>query len=379
LLAACDLASDEALARMAADGGLDWERLALLADEHGMGPIAGARLGEVAPGAMPEPLAARFRVAEREAGATMSAQAATAARLSRLLGQAGIRSIFLKGVPLAHLLYAPHPEWRRASDIDLLVARDDFLEADRLLRAAGYERTWPAGDLPRGGVDMFLHLANVFTYVARGTGLLVELHHRISLNPHWLPSSFEALHAGSVEVDTASGPVRGLDGPLAVSYLVWHALGHDGYRLKWFCDIARALRRAQAKSCAGYLAGEVEQTSVLPLRIADEVISALLSGVGDADAAPIGADAARVLADMERPAGLGRRRSLAALSAEFTNLRFLLRLSPNGPARRYQLLRTLCDPRDVAALRLPRRFTPLYAALGPALALRRLLTRGGDR
>jgi hypothetical protein len=377
LLAAADLAPDEefaSLAAQAARGGFDWPRFGALAFCHDMGPVAIARLAEVCPDAVPAAVAQPLRDSLRESSAAMLAQATEAARLLRRLASHGIRSIVLKGVALAHLLYAPHPERRRSCDIDVLIDRTELMQADRILRESGYERTWPEGDLPRLGIDMLLHLANVFTYVAPATGQSIELHHRISLNPHWLPASFDTLFDRSIEIDTAVGPVRGLDGPLHVSYLAWHALGHAGFRLKWFCDIVRALRRGGAANCIEYLGAEPCQTTPRPLQVVDRVIAALgqgpwpLEGFGPREAA-------RIMADLEEAAPMQTRRSLATLREDLAHLRFQLELSAGGQAKSYFLLRTVSDPRDVFALGLSRRFTPLYGALGPFIAVSRLIRR----
>ena len=245
LLAACNLASDRVLAdraREAARGGIDWDRFGHLADHHGMGGLAGARLARTAPGLVPDALAGALRRVLRQQAVLQLAQTAESASLTARLGGAGIRTIVLKGMALAHTLYTPDPEWRSSLDIDILIDQADLLEADRVLRDAGYSRGWPTGDLPVAGLGMFLNLANVFEYVSPINGITVELHFRPTLNPHCLPVDFAALYAASSPIETACGTFRGLDGPLHIAYLCWHAIGHAGYRLKWFGDIARALQ-----------------------------------------------------------------------------------------------------------------------------------------
>jgi len=381
LLAACDLATDDALLRTAEAEAprLDWARFANLAAAHAMSAVAGDRLMALAPGLAPADIAQDLRRALRDNTVAMLAQTVETASLCALLYDRGIRSIVLKGVALAHLLYPGHPEWRRSSDIDVLVDRADFLHADSTLLKAGYRRVWPEGELPQRGLDMLLHLANVFTYLSPATGLPIELHHRISLNPGWMPASFNTLHDRTTPVETDQGPVRCLDGAAHVSYLAWHALGHAGYRLKWFCDILRALRRAEVPTCMQLLDGDPIQTSDRPLVIVDRVIGAIAAAVGERSQLPVGTygveAAKRICDDMEAPAGIPQSRSLAALSAELANLRFLLEISPPGAARRYALLRTVSDPRDAYSLGLTSRFAPLYAAAGPLLALARWAAR----
>ena len=162
-------------------------------------------------------------------------------RLVDILAMAGIRSLVLKGVAVAHMLYQPHTSWRFSSDIDILVAPQTFREADHLLLTHGYRREWPAGDLPKRGHDMLFYLDAAITYVHAECGLIVELHHRLTANPFWLRASFDEALTESKEIKLPGGAIRTLDGALLIGYLAWHAVAHLEYRLKWFSDLARAL------------------------------------------------------------------------------------------------------------------------------------------
>lgn len=384
LVAACDLAGDEELLRRLAaarQSSFDWDRFAFLARGNAMAGLVAARLDRVAPDVAPERVAALLR-AELQANAVVQlAQTAAAARLSHSLAAAGVRSIVLKGMALSHMLYPADPHWRSSGDIDILIDQADLAAAGRVMAGEGYRRLWPETGMPPMGQDMFLLLANVFDYASPVSGQLVELHHRITLNPAWMPGGFDELHAASAEIGTARGAIRGLDGPHLVSYLCWHAFAHFGFRLKWFCDIVRALRRAGAGSCAA-LCPAGEGFAQGPLALADALIGAILPAIEGkrAMAAPDAwrGDANRILADMERPANLPTARSLALLPGELAFRLFLMRLSPGWRGKGYELLRATSDPRDVAVLGLGKRYAALYALAGPFLAIRRfLLARGG--
>ncbi|MEP7222667.1 MAG: nucleotidyltransferase family protein [Novosphingobium sp.] len=379
LLAACDLDSDAALAdrvASASKNGLYWQRFERLAFGNEMAGLVGARLAQVAPDALPADMAERMRLALQQQSMMQIAQTAGAAALTRQFAEAGVRSIVLKGMAAAHMLYPADPAWRISCDIDLLIDHADLITSDRLLRAAGYERTWPE-QLPAVGADTFDLLANVFTYLSPNTGVVIELHHRITLNPHWLPVSFVDLHAASLEIATRFGTIRGLDGPLLVQYLSLHALAHHGYRLKWFCDIARALRRASAESCGQYVGNHAPPLATYPGELVDNVLAAIgyaLDQPSDGQRTMQGA-AQRILADMENPVDLPSSRSLSGLWGELRFLRFLMRLSPGLRGKGVQFLLSASDPRDVDVLRLDARFAPVYAVLGPALALWRGIRR----
>ena len=381
LLAACDLADDGALAAKidaAVRSNFDWDRFADLACQHAMAGLVADRMGRLAQHAVPLAIA-RSLGGYLQTGAVLQlSQTATSVGLTRALEQAGVRSIVLKGMALAHMLYPGTPHWRVSTDIDLLIASEDLAAADRVLREAGFDRRWPSADPPERGRDMFLLLANVYDYVHPRSGELIELHHRITLNPHWTAAGFDELYRTSAVIATAQGPIRGLDGAQLVSYLCWHAFAHAGFRVKWFCDIVRALRRTGARTGAELCPAEAGFPQ-RHIELADVLVAAILAqGLDEHAAGPVPAAAARwrhqvqrIIADMEAPHDLPTTRSLALLPGEVAFRLFLARLSPGAKGKAYELLRATSDPRDVSLLRLGARFAPLYVLVGPVLAIRR--------
>jgi hypothetical protein len=339
-----------------------------------------ARLMSVAPKALPGSTADLLRALLRRDTVLQLAQTAESVRLTRCLGAGGVRSIILKGAAIAHLLYAPTPEWRTSSDIDILVPGEDLLLADRLLIEAGYVRTSPAGDLPKAGFDMLLLLANTFAYRHARTDLFVELHHRIALNPYWLPFTFDEFYGQSKVIGTADGTMRGLDGPLLLAYLCWHALGHIGYRVKWFGDVARTLRRIASDNRGDVAARARYPGSARPIDLACAVVEALYQLAGTPSymsAVDIAwrSEVARILGALERPVEMPTTRSLRRLTDEWSNVRFQMRLSSDVRCKAYQVLRSASDPRDIATLGLGKEWVIAYALAGPPLAAWRLLTR----
>lgn len=374
LLGACVLGDDTAVAE-ALHAPIDWGRFARLAAYNDVQGMAGQRL-QSAGAAVPAAVSEQLRDAVRQDAVMHLSQTATSVRLVALLGEAGVPALVLKGAALAQQLYGDHPEWRRSSDIDILIDAGDLDVANRALLADGFHRIWPAHEPPLRGRDMFMQLANVFNYVHPDTRQLIELHYRIALNPHWLPVPFASLFGESERIETRFGSFRGLAGDPMLSYLCWHALSHGDYRLKWFGDLARALRRAGQTSLAACLLRDARPLERNPALLADAALHALTGGaLGAAAPARWNAATAHVIADMDAARDTPVKRSLARLPRELANMRFVMRLSSNWRGKSYGLLRGLCDPRDVAVLGLGLRWAPLYGLAGPFLAVRRFLRR----
>jgi hypothetical protein len=296
-------------------------------------------------------------------------------RLVRHLADNGVQSIVLKGVAIAQMLYTPNPDWRVSSDIDLLVSEEEFATAARLLVKAGYHRRSPKEEL-RAGQDMLLYFVNAFTF-EHASGISLELHRRLTLNPYWLPLSFSATLASTRQIMIDREYIRGLEGGLLLAYLCWHALGHAGYRLKWFSDIARLLRGLSAGERAHALEICSQLGAERPVRLACAVANKLYSLIDETNA--LGSDerwardVQQIIANLEAAEPIPTRRSLGSVRQELRYATFAMRLAQGHKAKAYQVLRLLADPRDVALLRLGRRWWCLYALVGPFLAAVRFL------
>ena len=387
LVAACVLLDDAALRRTAPAllkaPGFDWARLEELAFYHEVEQIVRMRLAEVAAGAMPGELAARIRQALMRKSALQAAQTAIAVRLTHALTRAGVPSLLLKGVGLSHMLYDPHPELRTSNDVDIAIAPEHIAAADRAIRQEGLTRTSPVADPPPAARAMFLQMVNVYDYRGPIFNELVELHFRPTLNPYWMPVSFDDLLAATAEIETPQGTVRALDGPLNVHYLCEHAIYNlIDFRLKWFGDIARAVRRAGADDCASYIARFPATLPPEPGRLADEVLHTIAQGVEHAaaqsGAVRAGGEAARIVRRMVRAQGIPVGRSLAQLPLELGLLWLVIRHLPGWRGKARQMLLALADPRDALTLRLGPRFAAVYWLAGPVLSLVRSVQRRRD-
>ena len=125
--------------------------LATLIIETGLGPFWHDWTGDAA-----------FRPIRLAAEAMYAMQRSASTEIDVALSEAGIESVFIKGVANRERLY-PNPALRQCADLDLLVRRDDRFRATEALQKAGFEpRPDPASIsrelvLSRGVVDIDLH------------------------------------------------------------------------------------------------------------------------------------------------------------------------------------------------------------------------------
>src|SRR5206468_4850779 len=125
-------------------------------------------------------------------------------RLLDALAAAGIDALAYKGPALAMRAYG-ELGMRAFVDLDLLVRPDDVPRAIEALSAAGYAA---ALALSRAQERCFRRVDGDYPLVHRETGVLVELHARVSSERFCMPISTDALLRRSITVPLGGGEVR---------------------------------------------------------------------------------------------------------------------------------------------------------------------------
>ncbi len=147
----------------------------------------------------------------------------------------GIRVLVLKSPAIGHTYY-PEPGLRTGSDIDMLVAPEQYGICREVLCGLGYDLRYDTFRvMPR-----FYHHACFFP--RKKDQQIIELHWR----PLFLPGpgdsvSSSCLIARSERIQTLNGHIQRLDPADALLYLSIHmSLSHEPMlRLSWVCDIQR--------------------------------------------------------------------------------------------------------------------------------------------
>jgi hypothetical protein len=228
------------------------------AEDHGVSAL----LWDLLSGAPEAQLPLRRALASR-ARAAVARDLLVSLELSDVLGAmaaGGIRTLLIKGAPLAYTVYE-HPWHRPRLDTDLLVAAADVEAAARVLTQCGYDRC----EVISTGAFVS-HQVAFERSDAQGLRHVIDLHWKI-VNPQLLANAvpFEELWIDSVAVPALGAAAR-MPSPvnallIGCIHRLAHHQGHD--RLIWLYDLrllARQLddrgwnelrRRAQDRGVAG--------------------------------------------------------------------------------------------------------------------------------
>jgi hypothetical protein len=220
--------------RAAAARPLDWPRLLSLAGRHRV-------LGLVHDGMMraqidvPPDIARRIGTQAATLARKHLAMAVEALRLQRLFDEANLPVLFVKGASLAMLAFG-NLGLSGGQDVDMLVPREALPAATTILESAGYRRFDPSPATSDAQLRLLMPIRKDFGFVHESTGLLIELHWRLFLNPHTMAES-SIMAASRVVPLTDTMGLRTLGKEDLFAYLCTHGALHWWNRLKWLADV----------------------------------------------------------------------------------------------------------------------------------------------
>jgi hypothetical protein len=276
LLACCvwphSNAREEQISR-ALQPGLDWHRFLRLTERHRVTGLVHHAFSHLASDAVPE--AVKGNLARKAALlARQSLQLANESlRIAHVMQSAEIPAAFLKGVPLAITAYGGLSQ-RHSRDIDLLVSEEAAPLACRVLTHMGYhgataaERAMTETQLKR-----WLRDNKHIGYVHENSGIHVELHDRVLLNP-LLNQAFGPDCWEPVAVSGAT--LVALKRQELILYLCVHGALHAWFRLKWLADIGALLSEATESDIRELLRAADNLDISLPVSHAIQLSSRLL-------------------------------------------------------------------------------------------------------
>ena len=152
------------------------------------------------------------------------ASARESLQLQRLFDDADLPVLFVKGAALA-MLALGNLGLRSGQDIDLLVAFERLPEATALLSRAGYSRFDPPPDVSDAQLQLLMPLRKDLGFVHQATGLRIELHWRLFLNPHAMAET-SIMAASRVVPLAGTAGLRTLGEEDLFAYLCMHGAFH---------------------------------------------------------------------------------------------------------------------------------------------------------
>jgi hypothetical protein len=221
---------------------IDWNRLLLTAAEHGMRPLLCRFLvGQTL--VCPQPEQTKFCSTLQEftqrnlrKNLRMTGELII---LLRIFAEHGVNIIPFKGPTLAALAYGDLG-LREFGDLDLLIAKTDFMKAQELLIARGYQ---PEVTLNAKQAAVFAEACNVMAFWHAEKEISVELHWELS--PKYLPFSPdpERLRERMVPSHPGGQAVMTLSLEDLLVYLCAHGAKHVWEKLIWIADVAGLIHR----------------------------------------------------------------------------------------------------------------------------------------
>jgi hypothetical protein len=156
------------------------------------------------------------------------------ARVLKLLSEAGIPAISLKGPALAQQLYGD-PSLRVCVDLDILVPRSMVRSAFDLLRADGYKSEFGPGFF----ADLLLRhdIEYALRRDGRGFEFMVEPHWGVLWGGKAEESVTDHLWADAYPTTVFGAPAYALSPEWQVLFLAAHAARHQWQGLKWLVDL----------------------------------------------------------------------------------------------------------------------------------------------
>ena len=274
--------------------GVDWPRLLLLAEEHGvLGQLAAClnnKNDPIVEAEIKQSLLERWRAQSfltlRLTGELF--------RLLELFAKQGISVLVIKGPALAAQGYAD-PSVRTYGDLDLLVRQRDIRRATELMILSGYQAAVPLAAIDAGKIP------GQYLFSKPDSKLLVELHNDLTLRyfPRPLPLEDFFARQARVRLETREVPAPCLEDHLVL--ICVHGAKHFWQRLSWIADVAGLVAQQTdidwERAALSSKAVQSEHLLNTGLRLAAEVLRAQLPQAvslrvrGDAAAAELAARA----------------------------------------------------------------------------------------
>lgn len=252
---------------------VDWPRLLLLAEEHGVIAHVAACLNDCsAPAAPPEIKEALVERQRTQSFLTLRLTAELFQLLDVFAAQ-GIPALVIKGPVLAVRAYGDL-SLRSYGDLDLLVQQKDIRPATEAMIGSGYQASVSLQAIDAGKIP------GQYLFSKADSKLLVELHNDLTLRyfPRPLPIENFFARQTRVRIDACEVPAASPEDELVLVCI--HGAKHFWERLSWIADVAGLAARGKnmdwERAAASARAVDAEHLLHTGLRLAADVLRAKL-------------------------------------------------------------------------------------------------------
>lgn len=216
--------------------GVDWSRLLLLAEEHGVLAHLNASMSRAGSPRVPQETRQTLNEKQRAQNFLTLRLTAELFRILDLFAAQGIAALAIKGPVLAMRAYGD-PAMRGYGDLDLLVRQRDIRRATEALIGAGFEAAVPLSVINAGKIP------GQYLFSKPESRLLVELHNDLTLRyfPRPLPIEDFFTRQVRVRLDAHEASAPAVEDELVLICI--HGAKHFWERLIWVADVAALVTR----------------------------------------------------------------------------------------------------------------------------------------
>lgn len=223
------------------EAGIDWGLVKREARRHRVLPLLFHALENLLEDRLPSSVREQSREHRRGLQIRNTFVIQELGRIAQHFEDEGLPILALKGPVLAQAAYGDIA-LRQSVDVDVLVPREQFSTADRLLKEIGYEYANKRKVLTGWREKLSLYIDGQWQFT-RGKSFSLDVHTRLMPPGYSFPTDFQQFWKRSRSVQLGKGTViRGLSPEDQVLTLAYHGVKNQWRVLKHVTDLAEVIR-----------------------------------------------------------------------------------------------------------------------------------------